>query len=636
VKPTLKTGLLFWKRHPHGAVFLLYVALAVLNTFPLIVHLGDSVFGPPEDGLNFVWNFWWVKTALLELGQSFYHTDFIFHPEGTTLWFHTLSIANALFSLPLQTLFGTYAAYNIVVLTIFALRGFGMYLLTWHVVRSRPAAILAGLAYSFGPFFVHKSLHHLSLSSAHFIPFVLLFFLRTMESRKMRDGLLLGIFTALAALSSWVYLLQLFVGFCFLIPFLLVTNRSALLHRSTLRHLGLSLLVFAAFAGPFLYPLLRELLAGSEYVARSISYHAAIDLASLFVPSELHPLDRLIGNRFLSYYNGLDGNNWELTYYAGVTMIGLIVLAAARGKLRGYRLWIAWSLFFFVLAMGDSLHIAGTDTGIPLPHALLSTVPPLSLLRAPGRYFALALIGMYILAARGFVVAVNSARRLGERRGHARGWGMAASGILLALAAGELVSFPLERTPVDTPPAYETIRADTSCEAVLEIPLSGYRSHYKDAAYLRVLGGAYRQTHYLRYENLAMFRQIEHGKKLLGGYLARMPLRSRSRADLVLQLGEGRLPENKRPRALLQLENLGVKCVVVHERFLAESPDWTTAEVNSLLKWLEGHARGYRDTVSATRVYRIVPSGCARQTTGGAVREPPRDTGGSNDAEDTR
>ena len=95
-------------------------------------------------------------------------------------------------------------ACNLLLLSGFALSGAAMFLLVWSLTRHIPAALLAGFVFAFLPYrFMHYA--HLELQMAQWMPLCLWALHRTVNSGRLRDGLLTGLFLALQTLSSWYY-----------------------------------------------------------------------------------------------------------------------------------------------------------------------------------------------------------------------------------------------------------------------------------------------------------------------------------------------------------------------------------------------------------------------------------------------
>jgi len=128
-----------WKRHVLAIG--LYSLLALVLTYPLALHFTTHVPGDGGDDPALAWNLWWVKYALLDLGTNPFHCDYMFHPIGINLAFYTLTVLNALISIPLQVAFGLVPASNIVLLFSFVLGGYGTFLLVTNLLSSNSGGV---------------------------------------------------------------------------------------------------------------------------------------------------------------------------------------------------------------------------------------------------------------------------------------------------------------------------------------------------------------------------------------------------------------------------------------------------------------------------------------------------------------
>jgi len=144
----------------HGRVLAVYVLLALILTYPLILQIGTHVPGDGRDDPALVWNLWWVRYALTDLHTNPLTCSYMFYPLGVNLTFYTLTILNGMLSIPVQMAANLVAASNINLLASFVIAGFGMYLLALDVAaRGRrgsrqaltAAAFLAGLVFAFAP-----------------------------------------------------------------------------------------------------------------------------------------------------------------------------------------------------------------------------------------------------------------------------------------------------------------------------------------------------------------------------------------------------------------------------------------------------------------------------------------------------
>ena len=118
----------------HLWVLLGYIGLSLLLTWPLAAHFASHVPGDGIDDPSLAWNLWWVKHALVDQPQNPFACDWQFWPVGINLAFYTLTVLNGMLSVPLQSVFGTIVAYNVVLLSSFVLSGYGAYLLCREVM----------------------------------------------------------------------------------------------------------------------------------------------------------------------------------------------------------------------------------------------------------------------------------------------------------------------------------------------------------------------------------------------------------------------------------------------------------------------------------------------------------------------
>ena len=167
------------RQHAPAAVF--FTALAVVWTFPLILHLSTHLPGPDiGDNLLSLWNFWSMRTAMAN-GTNFFYSNYQFAPVGIdlTLYTHTalpaLAGATVLGGLPLVT------ALNVWILTALALNGFCAYLLALRLVHDRVAAGVAGIIFACSPYLSAHLNGHFDLIGIWTIPLFALAVLPALE-----------------------------------------------------------------------------------------------------------------------------------------------------------------------------------------------------------------------------------------------------------------------------------------------------------------------------------------------------------------------------------------------------------------------------------------------------------------------
>jgi len=164
-------------------VVLAYLLFTIILTWPLVAQFGDHVPGTTSwalDEYTYVWNNWWFKHALFDLGTNPFQTNSIFYPIGIPLIFYNYTLLNVLVGLPVQLSFGLIPANNVEVLFAFVMSGFGAFLLARYLLRSALerrglatcAAFVAGTVFAFSSSrMVYVSLGHTISSPRSGCPF---------------------------------------------------------------------------------------------------------------------------------------------------------------------------------------------------------------------------------------------------------------------------------------------------------------------------------------------------------------------------------------------------------------------------------------------------------------------------------
>ncbi len=530
------------------AVLVTYALLAVALTWPLVLHLGSHVPGSDTwafDEYTFVWNTWWFRTSLLELGQDPLHTSYTFYPLGVSLALYTYNLFNAIIALPLALL-PLPAISNLTFLVTTTLTAYGSFLLVRYLLTAGPpvddgdagrgtgvqataaagtfAAFLAGLIYAFGSYrMVYAAIGHYDMWSTAWIPFYTLYFLRTVDQGgRPRHAVLAGLFFALAMLNEMIFGVFLAILSAILLAFALVgrTRHAPPVTgaadpsrpgRALVLRLALMVLVAALLYAPILLPVLREMAAGYELAGWGDAEKLSVDLLGLVTPTALHPLNGDWEGALRQAREGTGRFRDVNTVFLGWAGLALAAVGAVAYR-RRLAAWITSFVVFVAFSLGPLLQINGRSVfdldglavNVPLPFIVLHYLPVIKANRVPNRFSVVLMLVLAVLAAFGALWLLERA----ARQGRLGKWLMATGATLLALLVIlEHWAVPLPLTDARLPAAYREIAAEPGDFAILQLPL-GWRNSFG------MQGAEDTRTQYY---------QAYHGKRLLSGNISRNP-----------------------------------------------------------------------------------------------------------------
>lgn len=551
-----------------AAVIGSYTLLALIFTFPLILHFGDSVPGENNgDAWQMVWNLWWVRYAL-ENGQNVFQTNLIFYPDGADLHLHALNALNGLISLPVQYLAdwlggaasGAVAAYNFIVFFSLVMSAYGGFCLARYLWGDWRAALLAGLGYGFCTYHFSHLLGHLNLISSEFIPFYILFLIQTLQgfskprdedlaspsatnqpevvvapSGKSKTGFWrpslrgrswrwLAAALSLVAITflelQYILYLALFTAFYLLyiiLNWLLARWQSQPTLLKPKRIAVGSFLIGATYSLlslPFTLPILLEALTNPNTVPRRQEREYSADLLAYFYPSPFHPL---WGKAMDSAIKPFTATLIEKVVFPGFTLY-LLALAGL----------VAWGLARFAKksASADNLKLqpalkfrpaVGFWLIMALVFAVFSFGPELHIngkatgIGLPGSFiYSTPILNISRVPSRFAVIAILAFAVLAA-------WGLACwrnrlSGrFYSALVVVSFVALAFELLPA--PYRYATYQVPEFYQQLADDPR-------KDYAILDV------PLNYGRYQYTTDYlkEQMTHRKPLINGYISRNPI----------------------------------------------------------------------------------------------------------------
>jgi hypothetical protein len=437
-----------------------YSLLTVMFFYPCLSSISTHLIGPAEDNLGIYWEVWWANDKVLHGIQSLTFTDFVFYPQGSSLYYAAWSFYNLLLSFPLGIIFGNVAAYNLIILHSFPFAGLGAFLLIRYLTRNSWLALLGGFMFAFSPLHFAKAQHHWHINTMQFVPLFVLFYIRAVKEGTRRNLILATLFFLLNALADWNYLF--FAGYFILFSYIyLAIRRGKVFLPDIIKKSVIVVGVPLIFLSPWLIPMVWIGLTHQEV---NLSGHNSFvaDLVGLYIPNHFHWLNSIsLVDRINKAYTG---NFWESVCYLGFASIAFVVATFDRIVKQTARYFIG-AVAFLIMALGVYPHFAGQPIPVRLPNQVLSQLPFLANLRCPVRFMTYVYLFWSIIviyAVRHLIASAPSGRRK-----------LALTIILPTLLLVDYFAVCYNKTEVAAPPCYQVIVADTSSFGILNLP-EGY------------------------------------------------------------------------------------------------------------------------------------------------------------------
>lgn len=474
----------FYEKYPSVSMTIVYFVIAIVFTFPLVAKIGSELPQGRGDIFQAMANIDSRVDAVSTL-------DF----EGK-LGFFAENIGVHLPYVALNLIFNKYLAYNILFLLSFVLSGLGMYLLTLHFVKNKPAAFLAGLIFAFSPFhFYQSTVVNLGTMHQEWLPFFALFLFKFFEKLKLKHFIATAFFAFLIAMNEHQMLAFTAIFVAMVATYKIVADRSILRSKKFWAYVVCSGALLALVTFGMFGEMLKVATSENNFLdagANSANKYSA-KMLDPFMPPVFHAFwsdaSVFLQEQFL-------GDSNRGSYFIGFSVLGVLGYfgfllrkkRVAEIKESSYKnnlvFWSVSSLLFYVFALGISFSI-GKFT-IYLPYYLIyKFLPFYENIRTTGRIFVFAILGIAVLFAYGFSELL---KRYPQKRKMLVGLFMA--GILL-----EFWIAPMNTMTVTHSKFYDRIAQDGVQYKLIEIPGS---TSYEFASY-------------------AMFTQSVHKKQVLNG-----------------------------------------------------------------------------------------------------------------------
>jgi hypothetical protein len=379
-----------------------YLAAAAVTTWPLLLHpsavLGAQI-GPGDPYLN-LWILGWDMQTLLSapralLTGAIFNAN-IFYPATGTLLYSDHLLLQAIVLLPIYAIsHDAVLCYNVLLAGSLVATAIAMHAFARAVVGDERSSYVAGLAWGFGSYhFSH--LIHLQLQSLYFLPLTFLFLHRIVAGRRTRDAIMLGIVTALQAISSVYYAviggLALVVG-----GIALAAGVGRWRSTAVYRRLIAAALLAAVLAAPI--ALMYWRVGQREGFGRSL-YEAAHNSAYIVSYLQASPGNMLYGRTGLLRQRDVPGpmphTGPERELFPGFALIALAIAGAVTGWRSDAR-----AIVLTMMAVGTTGFVLslGPDGVRPIYAAAYNVVFGFSVIRAPARFSVLLIFALCVLAA---------------------------------------------------------------------------------------------------------------------------------------------------------------------------------------------------------------------------------------------
>ena len=481
-----------------------YFFLFLLFTYPLIMKFSSHFFADTGDGLQNVWNIWWVNKAVTELHQLPWQTNYLHFPFGTSLIAHTLNPFNGFLGIILLKFLSLTETYNFIVLFSFVIGGLTAFWLAYYLTRSYAGSLVGGFIFTFSSFHFSHAEGHLQIVALEWIPLFVLCWYVFLIKPSMGLAVLTAVVLFFVILCDYYYFFYCLLA-AGLITIWTTIRRKRLLFLFRRPH-SVPLLVFLTGFLLTSFPLAAALFRFSrkhELVGAHDSGLFSLDLLAAFIPGGHWRFADV--TKF--YWSRLTGGIHETSVYLGISVLFLLLFVYIRRKssqMSGLKLWYGLMVFFWVMSLGPVLQVYGERIAfVKLPYAALEAVLPfLKLGGVPIRMMVMVTLCASVIAASGLKILIEGRR----------GFNVLAF-FLLALLCVEYLPKTIPRTRIQTPEYVEILKRRDGDRGLLDTVSD--------------------QTHALYYQTI-------HQKPLAFGYVSRYPVDTEKRNQRIRQLLDGR------------------------------------------------------------------------------------------------
>jgi hypothetical protein len=513
-----------------------YFLMFCLLTFPLIFKFNTYFFADTGDGLQNIWNLWWVNLVVHWPNKypSIWQTTLLHWPFGTTLVGQTLNPFNGFLAVPLRMFLSLTATHNVIFIFSFVMGGMTMYWLAQILTRSFWGSIIAGFTFTFSSYHFMHAQGHLQLVSLEWVPlFVLCWYSLITRPRTITAvGSAIVLWMVLLC-DNYYFFYSVLIGILIVVWFAIINRNVGFIVKKEhfiplATFMVIALLLITPIVGPLLISNYRDPLLGSHN-----PYLYSLDLLSIILPG---------GHWFFNqwtqfFWSKLPGNINESSVYLGLSTFIVMGYVWVKRKTEEFAakqqiyLWSAITGFFFILSLGPALQIGGKiiwDKIMPYT-ILVKILPPLQLSGMPVRMTVMVILGASILTAFGF-------RAIFRQFPKKKIFTFALLGILLF----ETLPKPLPATMIEVPDYITALAHLPNDGGVVDLVTQS--------------------------ASLELYYQTIHGKPIAFGYVSRLPT-SVNVKDSLLSEAIGKRDYGK------LWDTYHIRYIITHDTLLAQSSE---------------------------------------------------------------
>lgn len=378
---------------------LIYFVIFTIMTWPWMPHFFNYYFTDTGDGMQNVWNVWWIHKSVVELHQLPWSTTFLHAPFGVTLIGQTLNPFNGFVALLMLPFIPLNQAYNIMVIFSFVMAGVTAFWLCYYFSKSYVASLIGGMVFTFSSYHFAHAEGHMQLISLEWIPLFILFW--WMFVKRPSYKLAVGVAVSL--------MLVLFCDYYYFLYSLMTAGGIVLYlwYRKELPDLKSwktwkPIVVLGGLCLVLVAPLPLALLYSNSTTEFSGSHPAGLFSTDLLTPFINGGFWRFYHWTY-GYWKFVYGNVFETSIYAGVCVIIVLLISLFKRKIlnRDVAFWQWMIVVFGIFSMGPHLLFHGkTFYSIDLPYAVLERiVPGMKLSGMPIRMMVMVTLSSAVIVA---------------------------------------------------------------------------------------------------------------------------------------------------------------------------------------------------------------------------------------------